>query len=168
MKKEEFTIHELKVLYKLAKEYEDAAPESEEEQYNDYYDEYEKPISKKTVNSILKKIAKNLPQDDTGEIDKDFLRRKYPTYNNYINDRVYSTLKKALGQLKTTQIEYFNMDSSEFSKRNIDVYYTSSKYTIGYCHLRKAIRKFRTSRIAKTKITDSKYSVPKGFNKNDY
>jgi len=168
MKKEEFTTEELKAIYKLAKEYEENAPQSEEEQYNDYYGEYEEQISKKIAASILKKIAKNLPVVDTEEIDKEFLRRKYHTFNNYVNEKVYATLKKALEQLKTIEIEYFNMDSAEFKKRKLDVYYTSSKYTIGHCHLRNEIRKFRTSRIGSAKLTTSVYRIPKSFDKNDY
>ena len=34
--------------------------------------------------------------------------------------------------------------------------------------LRKAMRKFRTSRIAYVKLTDKTYKIPKNFNKNDY
>ena len=60
------------------------------------------------------------------------------------------------------------MESAEFSTRKLDIYYKSSKYVIGYCHLRKDIRKFRTSRIASAKLTDKNYKIPKNFNKNDY
>lgn len=49
MKKEELTIDELKALYRLVKEHEEHAPESEEEIYNDYHDAYEEPISKKIL-----------------------------------------------------------------------------------------------------------------------
>lgn len=168
MKKEIFTAEELKALYKLAKEYEENVPDSDEEVYNDYYDEYEEPISKKIVDSILKKIAKYMPAEETEEIDKDFLRRKYHTFNNFVDEKVYATLKKALNQLQTTEIEYFKMDSAEFKKRMLDIYYTSSKYTIGYCHLRKDIRKFRTSRIGSARLTNSSYKIPKSFDKNDY
>lgn len=168
MKKEEFTTQELKALYKLAKEHEENAPESEEETYNDYYDEYEEPISRKVIAAILKKIAKHLPAEDAEEINKNFLRRRYHTFNNYIDQKVYATLKKALGQLRAVEIEYFNTDSAEFKKRKLDVYYTSGKYTIGYCHLRKAIRKFRTSRIKSAHITSNSYKISKSFDKNDY
>ena len=93
---------------------------------------------------------------------------KYHTYNNSINQNAYSTLKKAFQQLKTVEISYFDMESAEFIKRDVDVCYTSAKYTIGYCHLRKAMRKFRTSRVASAKMTDKIYKIPKSFNKNDY
>ncbi len=162
------TSEELQAIYTILKEYEETAPEDEEESYNDYYDEYEEVIDKKKIKSILKKISKNLPDEARDEIDKDFLRKRYHTYNNNIDANVYSKLKNAFGQLKTVEIEYFNMESAEFRKRKLDIYYTSAKYTIGYCHLRKEIRKFRTSRIASAKITDSKYKMPADFSKNDY
>lgn len=168
MKKEVFLVDELKAIYRLAKEHEENAPESEEEMYNDYYGEFEEPISRKTIASILKKIDKRLPTEETQKINKNFLRRRYHTFNNYVSEKTYTTLKKALKHLKTAEIKYFNMDSAEFGTRSLNVYYTSSKYTIGYCHLRKAIRKFRTSRIASAKITASSYKIPKNFNKNDY
>jgi len=70
--------------------------------------------------------------------------------------------------LKTIEITYFNMESADFSKRKLDVYYKSRRYTIGYCHLRKDIRKFRTNRIASAKLTIDSYKIPSNFNKKDY
>lgn len=163
-----FTPEELEAVYQIVREYQEKSPESEEDYYNDYPDEYEESISKKVISSILKKVAQQLPKEAKEEIDKDFLRQKYHTYNNQINEKAYRTLKQAFEQLKTVEISYFNMDSAEFKKRKIDVYYTSAKYTIGYCHLRKEMRKFRTSRIASATLTEQKYNIPKNFNKNDY
>ena len=159
---------ELAAIYKIIKDYQGNTPDNEEEFYNDYNDEHDEPIDKKILNSILKKISKQLPEYDKEEIDKDFLRKKYHSFNNYINEKAYSVLERAFEQLMTVEIEYFNMESTEFRKRRIDIYYKSRKYTIGYCHLRKDIRKFRTSRIASAKITDSHYKIPKSFDKNDY
>lgn len=164
----EFSKEESEALYKIIKEYEKDAPESDREYYDDYYDEYKAPIKKKTINSVLKKISANLPKDQKGEIDKDFLREKYHTFNNEINEKVYSGIEKAFSQLKTVEIKYFNMESAEFSKRKIDVYYKSRRYTLGYCHLKKGIRKFRTSRIASAKLTDETYQIPEDFDKNKY
>lgn len=168
MSSKSFTPTELEALYQIVKEYQENAPENEEEAYHDYYDEYEEIIPKKVIASILKKVAKQMPEEAKEEIDKDFLRQKYHTYNNPVDEKVYRTLKEALQLLNTVEISYFNMDSAKFKNREIDVYYTSAKYTIGYCHLRKEMRKFRTSRIASAKLTDKTYTIPKNFNKNDY
>jgi len=159
---------EAEALYKIIKEYEKDAPESDKEYYDDYYDEYETPIKKKIINSILSKVSVFLPEKQRVEIDKDFLRKKYHTFNNDIDDKVYSVIEKAFSQLKTVEIKYFNMERAEFSKRRLDIYYKSSKYIIGYCHLRKEIRKFRTSRISSAKLTNEIYQIPKDFDKNQY
>lgn len=159
-----FTSPELEVLYQIIKDYQENALKSDEKQYN----EYEQTIPKEIISAILKKMAQKLPKENKEEIDKDFLRQKYHPYNNQINEKTYSILKKALDQLKTIEIGYFNMDSAEFKKRRIDIYYISTKYTIGYCHLRNSIRKFRTNKIASAKLTNQNYRIPKNFNKNKY
>lgn len=163
-----FTDDELGVIYRLVKEYEQNAPESDDDYHDGYYDEYTTPVESKVLNSILKKTGDNLTKHEKEEIDKDFLRKKYHTFNNSINERVYAVIEKAFSKLKSVEIEYFNMGSAEFSKRKIDVYYKSMRYTIGYCHLRKEIRKFRTSRIASAKMTKDSYKIPSDFNKKDY
>jgi predicted DNA-binding transcriptional regulator YafY len=162
------TKEEAEALYKIVKKYEENAPESDEEFYDDYYDSYEEPIKKKVIKSILFQISSNLSNDQKEEIDKDFLRKKYHTFNNDVDEKVYSIIEKAFDQLKTIEITYFNMESAEFSKRKLDVYYKSRRYVIGYCHLRKEIRKFRTSRIASAKLTGDNYKIPKNFDKNEY
>lgn len=163
-----FNKEEAKALYKIIKEYEKDAPESDKEYYDDYYDEYETPIKKKIIKAILSKISKILTEKQRIEIDKDYLRKKYHTFNNDVDERVYSIIEKAFSQLKTVEITYFNMESADFSKRKLDIFYKSRKYTIGYCHLRKDIRKFRTSRIASAKLTNDNYKIPKDFDKNQY
>ncbi len=164
----ELTKEEAEAVYKIVKEYEKDAPESDKEYYNDYYDEYETPIKKKIIKSILVKTGSVLPENQKTEIDKDFLRKKYHTFNNEIDERVYTIIEKAFAQLKTIEITYFNMESADFSKRKLDVYYKSRRYTIGYCHLRKGIRKFRTHRIASAKLTNDNYKIPEDFDKNSY
>ena len=162
------TKEEAQAIYKIIKEYQRNAPESDEEYYDDYYDEYKTPIKNRVIKSILKKISNSLPKEQREGIDKNFLRKKYHTFNNEINERVYSIIEKAFNQLKTIEMKYFNMESAEFSKRNLNIYYKSRKYVIGYCHLRKGIRKFRTHRIASAKLIRDSYKIPEDFNKNKY
>ena len=91
----ELTKEEAEALYKIVKEYEKDAPESDKEYYDDYYDEYKTPIKKKVMKSIINKINNFLPKKQKEEIDKDFLRQKYHTFNNETNERVYSIIEKA-------------------------------------------------------------------------
>ncbi|MBI5635662.1 WYL domain-containing protein [Candidatus Micrarchaeota archaeon] len=166
-----FTPSQLQAVYKLAMEYEEKSWNNEEDYGSGHYDEFgesDELIDKKQIKSILKKIGASLPKKAKEEMDKGALRRKYHAFNNDIDERVYATLKKAFGQSRTVEIKYFSMERAEFTKRKIDVYYASARYTIGYCHLRRAVRKFRTSRIASAKLTDSTYKTPNGFDKNDF
>ncbi|MBI3334192.1 WYL domain-containing protein [Candidatus Pacearchaeota archaeon] len=159
-----FNEEELSAAYKIIKDYEKDASEGDKE----YYDTYEKPIKRKVVKAILNKINISLPKEKKDRIDKDFLRKKYHTFNNDVDEKVYRIIEKAFSELKTIEIKYFNMESAEFSKRKLDVYYKSRRYTIGYCHLRKEIRNFRTSRIAFAKLTNEPYKIPTDFDKHDY
>ncbi len=163
-----FNGRELTALYKLIKEYYDELPEDMDDWYHSHSDFDEEPIEKELINSILKKIRKILPDKEKEEIDKDFLRKRYHPFNNEIDEKVYAIIEKAFNQLKTIEISYFNMESAEFRKRKIDIYYKSMKYVIGHCHLRKDIRKFRTSRIKSAKLTNIKYKIPEDFDKNKY
>lgn len=156
---------EIEVLYRIIRDYKEAIPEESE---YDSYDDFEEPIDKKVIVSILKKLSKNLSKEGRLKIDKGFLRKKYNTFNNRINEKAYVVIENGYAQLKTVEINYFNMDSAEFTKRKLDIYYKSRKYLIGYCHLRKAIRKFRTSRIEVAKLTEELYKIPKNFDKNKY
>ena len=161
---EGLTQEELEALYQIVKEYNKNKLNVEHE----YHDDFEEPISKKLIISILKKLNKSLPEEVKKEIDKDFLRKKYHPFNNEINEEAYGVLEKAFDQLKTVEISYFNMNRAEFKKRKLDIYYKSRKYIIGYCNLRKGIRKFRTSRIASARLADNSYKIPANFNKNKY
>lgn len=163
-----FNKEELSALYKLTKEYYEELPDDMDDWYNSHYDFDEEPIEKEILISILKKISGMLPDKEKELIDKDFLRKKYHTFNNEINEKAYNIIEKAFDQSKTVEIDYFSMGSAEFKKRKIDVYYKSRKYVIGYCHLRKEIRKFRTSRIGLAKLTKNKYKIPDNFDKNKY
>ena len=166
MKSVDFTDSELTALYKIIKNKHENTYDIEDDSYDEEY--FSKPIDKKTITSIATKITKVLPKETKKELDKELLRKKYHPYNNTLDEKVYATLKNAYKKLKTTEIKYFDMNTAEFIKRHIDVYYTSAKYTIGYCHLRKAIRKFRTGKIASAKLIDKNYTIPSDFNKNKY
>ena len=132
----------------------------------DYYDE--KIADRKVLKPIIKNIEKSLPKEESEETKKTVLRRRYDTFNNEINESAYGKIETAFNNQKTVEIGYFDMASAETRKREIDVYHKTRKYVIGYCHLRKAIRKFRTSRIVTAKLTDKKYKIADNFDKNRY
>ena len=163
-----FNKKEIIALYKIVKEHQENIPKTEEEIHFDYYDNYEQITDNKTLSIILRRISNSLPQKEREEINKDSLRKKYSSFNNYLDEKVYTKIESAFENLRTVEITYFNMESAEFSKRKIDVYYKSRRYIIGYCHLRKAIRKFRTGRIASARLTEGKYKIPENFDRKKY
>src|SRR3989338_6189720 len=111
----------------------------------DHYDE--KIADRNGLKPIIKKIGKSLPKEESEKTNKTVLRRRYDTFNNEINESAYRKIETAFENHNTLEIGYFDMESAEVASRLIDVYYKSRRYVIGYCHLKRAIRKFRTSRI---------------------
>lgn len=130
-------------------------------------DHYDERIADRTgLKTIIKKIEKSLPKKESEKTKKTVLRRRYGTYSNEINESAYRKIKSAFSNKKTVRIGYFDMASAETIKREIDVYHKTRRYVIGYCHLRNAIRKFRTIRIVTAKLTDKDYTIPDNFDKN--
>ena len=162
-----FNGNELRALYQIVKSFNEGLIENPSESWE--MDYYEKPlVDRKPLLTILKKIEEMLPKKERDGIIKDFLRRKYSTFNNEIDEKVYAVIEKAFDKLKTVEIGYFDMESAEVKNRPLDIYYKSRKYTIGYCHLKNAIRKFKTSKIVYARIINKNYTIPNDFNKNDY
>lgn len=128
----------------------------------------ERIVDKNKLKTIIRKIEQSLPKKGFEKTRKTILRRKYHTFNNKIDESIYRKIENAFNNQKTIEIEYFDMTSTKTRKRQIDVYHKTRKYVIGYCHLRSAMRKFRTSRIVTAKATDKKYDVPADFDKNKY
>jgi len=161
------SVKEAKQIYQILKAFDEGLIVNPSEEWElDHYDE--KIADRKGLKSILKKIEKSLPKEDSEETNKTVLRRKYDTFNNEVNESVYRKIENAFNNKVIVEIGYFDMASAETRKREIDVYHKTRKYVIGYCHLRKAIRKFRTSRIVTAKLTNKGYKIPDNFNKNKY
>ena len=161
------SLNEAKQIYQILKAFDEGLIVNPSEEWElDHYDE--KIADRKGLKVVLKKIEKSLPKKESEKTKKTVLRRRYDTFNNEIDESVYRKIENAFNNKKTVEIGYFNMSSAETRKREIDVYHKTRKYVIGYCHLRKAIRKFRTSRIVTAKLTDKNYKIPDNFDKNRY
>ena len=162
-----FSNKELKEIYRILRAFDENLIINPSEEWElDYYDE--RIAAKKNLKPILKKIEKILSKEEFEDTNKNILRRKYSTFSNGIDENVYRKIEKAFNDGKTIEIGYFDMGSADVKKREIDVYHRTRKYVIGYCHLRNAVRKFRTSRIVSAKLTDKSYRVPDDFDKNKY
>jgi len=164
----EFSEEDLVNIYRIVKEYLDDLPEDMDDWYHGHSDFDEEPVDRREVEMLLGKIGTGLSGEVRVELDKDFLRKKYHPYNNDVDEDVYEIIGDGLGSLKSIEIEYFSMEKGEFVRRVVDVYYKSKRYVIGFCHLRKAIRKFKTSRIGSAKLTGNEYEIPLDFKKDNY
>lgn len=165
--KEAFQNQELRKIYQILKAYDEGLIVNPAKDWEmDHYDEA--IADKKGLKPILRKIELILPKKDAEESKKTVLRRRYDSFNNKISESAYSKIESAFNNGNSVEIGYFDMDSAEVIRRLIDVYYKSRKYIIAYCHLRSAIRKFRTSRIVSAKLTDKTYKIPEDFDKHKY
>lgn len=78
---------------------------------------------------------------------------------------VSRVIDQALAQRRRLRIEYVSSEDSDslgFKKsRLVDVYQVKPNGNIeAYCHLRRGVREFRTSRILKAELTDATYTLP--------
>ena len=166
-KKKTLTNNELEKIYNILKAFDEGLIVNPTKNWElDHYDE--KLVDNKGLKPILSKIKLVLPKKSFDKIEKKVLVRKYDTLNNQIDAGVHKTVDKAFNNKLRLEIEYFSMQEEAAIKRKIDIYAKNSKYIIGYCHLRNAIRKFRLSRIIKAKITNEIYKIPIDFDKGDY
>ncbi len=158
---------ELKKVYRILKAFKEGLIVNPSEDWElDYHDE---PLAdKKGLSVILGKIEKLLPKEELEGTKKSILMRRYDIFNNEIDTAVYRKIEEAFNNRRTLRIGYFSMDSAEVVKREIDVYHKTMKYVIAYCHLRKAIRKFRTSRIVSARLTKKAYVIPENFDRKSY
>lgn len=162
-----FTEKELQKIYNVLKALDEGLITNPSQDWElDYYDEA--LIDNKGVKPILRKIKKALPKESFEEVEKKVLMRRYDTFSNQIDDRVYRIVNKAFNDKLRLDMEYFSMSKERAIARKIDIYAKNSKYIVGFCHLRHAIRKFRLSRIVNTKLTNETYKIPFNFNKKDY
>jgi len=160
------TTDDIKKIYQLLKAFDKGLIINPSEAWElDHHDEH--IVDRKGIKSVLKKIERLVPKE-VEKINKIVLRRKYDTFNNEINELVYTKLERAFNEGRTVEIGYFNMNSAEVKKRKINVYHKTRKYVIGYCYLRNAMRKFRTSRIVSAKLTEKTYTIPSDFDKNKF
>ena len=158
---------EIEKVYKIVKAFDEGLlvnPQEEWEQ--DYYDE--KLLDKKGLKQILRKLKSSTSKSSINQAKKEVLVRRYDTFTNIIDENVERNVSKAFNDRLSLEMEYFSMERAEFSKRKVDIYAKNSKYIVGYCHSKNAIRKFRISRIVKAKITSDSYKIPLSFNKKDY
>lgn len=82
------------------------------------------------------------------------------------------TLEEALSQKVSVDLTYRKERDTESVTRRFDpygiVYWKGSWYTVGFCHLRKALRSFRADRIVAVNRTDEVFERPADFSAKEY
>jgi len=132
-------------------------------------DEYgERLVNGRGVDRIIRRLEASLPKEEAEDVRRTVLLRRYHAYHNYVDEKLYSTLDRAFESRKRVEIDYFSMERAEATKREIEIYYLSRRYVIAFDHLRKAVRKFRTSRVMKASIGNRSYEIPESFDKRAY
>lgn len=86
---------------------------------------------------------------------------KLPAHNAQSN--YTSEIQQAIACRNQLYIAYYSNYKEEINERKIDplglVYYANRWHLIAYCHLRKALRDFRTDRVRNLKILTSTYQL---------
>ena len=100
--------------------------------------------------------------------EKSFLFAKYGDWNRSPDEDVIGKIEAAITNKKALYMEYFSPDSGRLSKRNLNPYAQNYRYVVGYCHLRKEIRKFSLSRIVNAKLLKETFTIPKNFDKKQF
>ena len=117
---------------------------------------------------IFKKLAAGLP--DTVNIEPSWLDSRLsflpePTPN--INPDVWSAVFHALSENRVLKAEYLTVGDKKSKHRQMEPYHVfgfrGEWYIVAYCHLRKEIRMFAFSRIARAKVMNDMFEVPDDF-----
>lgn len=88
--------------------------------------------------------------------------------------RLLGVLQEAIGRGRRLALDYYAIERNQRSKRTVDPYllvmHSGMWYLVGYCHLRKAVRTFKISRIkaARPIGSDSSITIPSGFDRSSY
>ncbi len=122
----------------------------------------------KALNSAFKKIVANLPKEVSISLsDVDETHSFRTTASTAQNIEIFSTLANAAIKKRQVKIEHTAQYRNESATRVIDPYhlinFDGEWYLLAYCHLRKGMRMFMTSRIRRAKLTGKKFTIDKSF-----
>lgn len=88
--------------------------------------------------------------------------------------RLLGIIQEAMGRGRRLALEYRGIERNQTTRRTVDPYLLSMNsgmwYLVGWCHLRKAVRTFKISRIksAKPLGPDNSFTIPGDFDRSSY
>jgi predicted DNA-binding transcriptional regulator YafY len=118
----------------------------------------------------LAKLDNLLPHEQRAEVA--WAQRALVAYGQNHGDLAalapkLTTLRTALRERRRIEILYAGMSRPEPTQREVDAYALVHRwgwwYTVGYCHLRRAVRMFRLDRMLELRLLDATFSVPPRF-----
>jgi len=87
-----------------------------------------------------------------------------------INEEYLQLIKDAIADKKSIVVEYHAFNSNEITSRKFNPYLLEIKegcyHVVGYCHMRKAERDLRVSRIKSVVMTKDTFTRPENFYEN--
>ncbi|HMI07090.1 MAG TPA: YafY family protein [Flavobacterium sp.] len=109
----------------------------------------------------MKAVLRSDEKDMVENIEDSILIRKRARENPDAPDNILDCLLQSISENRIAKMTYNAFSSSEATERTIEpigIYHENQLwYVIGWCHLRKGYRHFRTDRISEINITDEKY-----------
>ncbi len=158
---------ELSAIYALVKLYLEDILVTHGYHGEDNSDEIYEPVSKKELRTLMKKIKAVMGKSALSKAENVLIEAKYGDWDRLPEENIIAKIEEGMSSKRIARIEYFSPDSG-VSRRNVEIYAKNARYTVGFCHLRKEIRKFRNSRIMSIKLLNEKFEVPEGFDKREF
>ncbi|HZG81825.1 MAG TPA: YafY family protein [Brevibacillus sp.] len=125
------------------------------------------------LNRAMKKLKQYTTQDQQERMDQH--AEGLSVIHLPPDDRQISflrTLEEALSQRVAVDLTYVKERDTESVTRRVDpygiVYWKGSWYTVGFCHLRQAMRSFRADRIIVVERTDQVFERPADFSAREF
>ena len=90
------------------------------------------------------------------------------------NDRkaLFAALNRGIGEHRVIKFNYRASDKSKPLSRKVSPYALTfrsrSWYLVGWCHWRKKVLVFRTTRMTEARLTSQSYDIPEDFRLEDY
>ncbi|MEG0834567.1 MAG: WYL domain-containing protein [Christensenellaceae bacterium] len=120
----------------------------------------------KIVDRIFGKLP-NLSQTTLANIEKMIKIVPVATMTENIDEKTLQTLTTAVSEKRCIDVSYSSFSKGETVQRRFDPYVLEIRegcwHSIGFCHLRKAVRDLRVSRMNKICVTDEKFEIPQRF-----
>ncbi|WP_166921217.1 helix-turn-helix transcriptional regulator [Flavobacterium poyangense] len=114
----------------------------------------------------LKSVLRSTDKDWLSNIESKILMHASEPLFNDNSPNTLALLFESIAEKRQIQLSYKTIESEEASHRNIEpvglFHENSNWYFLGYCHLRKDYRQFRTDRIQNIKKTELKFTLEHG------